>query len=213
MRDRLIFTSLILWGIAAAVSLTLLLAVPLFYIDIHLENLTQVSGLSAETLRHNFNILMAYLVNPFETVLQLPDFPSSPDALQHFKDVKKLFMLALGLTFILSPALFLFLKEHLAILYHNGLRFVMGTPLFIGLVAALIGFDNFFIYFHEIFFRDDTWLFNPDTDPIINVLTENYFMFTFILFVVLFEFIFFLLYWTGNKRLQKKISEKPNNKM
>ncbi|MGL4483083.1 MAG: TIGR01906 family membrane protein, partial [Lactococcus garvieae] len=99
----------------------------------------------------------------------------------------------------------LFLKEHLAILYHNGLRFVMGTPLFIGLVAALIGFDNFFIYFHEIFFRDDTWLFNPDTDPIINVLTENYFMFTFILFVVLFEFIFFFLYWSGNKRLQKKI--------
>ncbi|MEG0907220.1 MAG: TIGR01906 family membrane protein [Lactococcus sp.] len=208
MRDRLIFTSLILWGIAAAVSLTLLLAVPLFYIDIHLENLTQISGLSAETLRHNFNVLMAYLVNPFEAVLQLPDFPSSPDALQHFKDVKKLFMLALGLTFILSPALLLFLKEHLAILYHNGLRFVMGTPLFIGLVAALIGFDNFFIYFHEIFFRDDTWLFNPDTDPIINVLTENYFMFTFILFVVLFEFIFFLLYWSGNKRLQKKISGK-----
>ena len=208
MRDRLIFTSLILWGIAAAVSLTLLLAVPLFYIDIHLENLTQISGLSAETLRHNFNVLMTYLVNPFEAVLQLPAFPSSPDALQHFKDVKKLFMLALGLTFILSPALLLFLKEHLAILYHNGLRFVMGTPLFIGLVAALIGFDNFFIYFHEIFFRDDTWLFNPDTDPIINVLTENYFMFTFILFVVLFEFIFFLLYWSGNKRLQKKISGK-----
>lgn len=205
MRDRLIFTSLILWGIAAAVSLTLLLAVPLFYIDIHLENLTQISGLSAETLRHNFNVLMAYLVNPFEAVLHLPDFPSSPDALQHFKDVKKLFMLALGLTFILSPALLLFLKEHLAILYHNGLRFVMGTPLFISLVAALIGFDNFFIYFHEIFFQDDTWLFNPDTDPIINVLTENYFMFTFILFVVLFEFIFFLLYWSGNKRLQKKI--------
>ena len=197
MRDRLIFASLILWGIAAAVSLTLLLAVPLFYIDIHLENLTQISGLSAEVLRHNFNVLMSYLVNPFESVLQMPDFPSSPDALQHFKDVKKLFMLALGLTVILSPALFLFLKEHLAILYHNGLRFVMGTPLFIGLV-------NFFIYFHEIFFRDDTWLFNPDTDPIINVLTENYFMFTFILFVVIFELIFFLLYWAGNRRLQKK---------
>lgn len=204
MRDRLIFTSLILWAIAAAVSLTLLLAVLLFYIDIHLENLTQISGLSAEVLRHNFNVLMAYLVNPFEGVLQMPDFPSSPDALQHFKDVKKLFMLALGLTLVLSPALILFLKEHLAILYHNGLRFVMGTPLFIGLVAALIGFDNFFIYFHEIFFRDDTWLFNPDTDPIINVLTENYFMFTSILFVVLFELIFFLLYWSGNKRLQKK---------
>ena len=196
MRDRLIFTSLILWGIAAAVSLTLLLAVPLFYIDIHLENLTQISGLSAEVLRNNFNVLMTYLVNPFESVLQMPDFPSSPDALQHFKDVKKLFMLALGLALVLSPALILFLKEHLAILYHNGLRFVMGTPLFIGLVAALIGFDNFF--------PDDTWLFNPDTDPIINVLTENYFMFTFILFVILFELIFFLLYWSGNKRLQKK---------
>ncbi|MEY8443537.1 TIGR01906 family membrane protein [Lactococcus ileimucosae] len=204
MRERLIFTSVILWGTATAVSLTLLLAVPLFYIDIHLENLPQASGLPAETLRHNFNILMAYLVNPFATGLHMPDFPSSPDALQHFRDVKKLFMLALGLMLALSPAIFLFLKEHLAIVYHNGLRFVMGTPLFIGLVAALIGFDNFFIYFHEIFFRDDTWLFNPDTDPIINVLTENYFMYTFILFLILFELLFFLLYWSGNKRVQRK---------
>ncbi|QPS71676.1 TIGR01906 family membrane protein [Lactococcus garvieae] len=211
MRDRLIFTSLILWGTATAVCLTLLLAVPLFYADIHLENLTNVSGLPAETLRHNFNVLMAYLVNPFVSSLHMPDFPSSPEALKHFSDVKRLFLFAIGLMILLSPGLILFLKEHLAIVYHNGLRFVMGTPLFIGLVAALIGFDNFFIYFHQIFFRDDTWLFNPDTDPIINVLTENYFMVTFIIFLVVFELIFFLLYWMGNKRMQTKFIGKSEH--
>lgn len=204
MRDRLIFTSFILWGTAAAVSLTLLLSIPLFYVDIHLENLTNASGLPAETLRHNFNVLMAYLVNPFADTLHMPNFPSSPDGLQHFKDVKRLFLVALGLTVVLLPGLYFFLKENLAILYHNALRFVMGTPLFIGLIAALIGFDSFFVSFHKIFFRNDTWLFDPDTDPIINVLTENYFMFTFIIFIILFEFLFFMLYQLGNRRAQKK---------
>ncbi len=52
MRDHLIFASLILWGIAAAVSLTYF-GCPLFYIDIPSGNLTQISGLSAEVLRHN----------------------------------------------------------------------------------------------------------------------------------------------------------------
>lgn len=204
MRDRLIFTSFILWGTAAAVSLTLLLSIPLFYVDIHLENLTNASGLPAETLRHNFNVLMAYLVNPFADTLHMPNFPTSPDGLQHFKDVKRLFLVALGLTVVLLPGLYFFLKENLAILYHNALRFVMGTPLFIGLIAALIGFDSFFVSFHKIFFRNDTWLFDPDTDPIINVLTENYFMFTFIIFIILFEFLFFMLYQLGNRRAQKK---------
>ncbi len=95
---------------------------------------------------------MSYLVNPFErcyrclTSLRLP-------MLYTFKDVKKLFMLALGLTVILSPALFLFLKEHLAILYHNGLRFVMGHLCLLAWLPALIGFDTFLSISMKFFFE------------------------------------------------------------
>ena len=47
----------------------------------------------------------------------------------------------------------------------------------------LIGFDQFFIAFHGLFFNNDAWLFNPLTDPIINALPEAYFMHCFILFL------------------------------
>lgn len=37
---------------------------------------------------------------------------------------------------------------------------------------ALTDFDSFFRVFHTFFFRNDNWLFDPATDPVINVLTE-----------------------------------------
>ena len=204
MRDKLIFTGTILWGLSMAIILTILLAIPLFYLDIGWEHLTDLVNMSAETIKHNFNILMAYLLNPFAGSLNMPDFPSSDHGLQHFKEVKQLFMLALTLAIVLIPALVLFIKNHLSILFHNGLRVVMGTPIFLGIVASLIGFDNFFISFHQLLFRDNTWMFDPTTDPIINVLTENYFMFSFLMFAIIYELIFFGLYWIGNKHRQFK---------
>ncbi|WP_252897795.1 lipoprotein intramolecular transacylase Lit [Amylolactobacillus amylophilus] len=38
-----------------------------------------------------------------------------------------------------------------------------------------MNFDAFFVFFHGIFFHNSDWLFDPVTDPIINVLSENFF--------------------------------------
>jgi integral membrane protein (TIGR01906 family) len=78
----------------------------------------------------------------------------------------------------------------------------MILPLIFGFLMA-VGFDRFFVTFHEIFFSNDDWLFNPATDPIINVLPETFFMHCFILFFVLIEVFFFAFYWWGKRGLKK----------
>ena len=67
----------------------------------------------------------------------------------------------------------------------------------------LIGFDQFFIAFHGLFFNNDAWLFNPLTDPIINALPEAYFMHCFILFFVLLEGLFLIGVLIGKRSLKK----------
>ena len=51
-----------------------------------------------------------------------------------------------------------------------------GAFLIVGGLAAL-DFDRAFTVFHTIFFPGKTnWLFDPDTDQIINILPETFFM-------------------------------------
>ncbi|RZI48166.1 TIGR01906 family membrane protein [Lactococcus kimchii] len=198
MRDKIIFSLSILWVIALSVSLTIFLAIPLFGLEISWYHLTEIAQMNAAQLWHNFLALMNYLVNPFVNQLKMPDFPSSASGLKHFAEVKQLFMLAFALVLALLPALILFVKENLLMIFHNALRVVMIFPLAMGLVAWLIGFDRFFVAFHEVLFRDNSWLFDPATDPIINVLPEQFFMHTFLIFVVIYELVFFWLYRRGS---------------
>ena len=66
----------------------------------------------------------------------------------------------------------------------------------------MMGFDRFFILFHETFFNNDDWLFNPATDPIINVLPEQFFMHSFILFFILIELFFAFFVILGKRELR-----------
>ena len=199
MRDKVIFGFSILWIIALSVTLTIFLAIPLFFGEIFWYQLTDLVQMTAGKIWHNFLILMNYLINPLETKLSMPDFPSSASGLHHFAEVKNLFMLVFFLTIILIPFTIRFIKENLSIVFHNALRVVMLFPLAIGVIAWLIGFDRFFVAFHEVLFRDNSWLFDPATDPIISVLPEQFFM-----FLLIYELIFFVIYRRGTLFLKKK---------
>ncbi|MFR4204344.1 MAG: DUF1461 domain-containing protein, partial [Lactococcus lactis] len=141
MRDKVIFGFSILWIIALSVTLIIFLAIPLFFGEIFWYQLTDLVQMTAGKIWHNFLILMNYLINPFETKLSMPDFPSSASGLHHFAEVKNLFMLVFFLTIILIPFTIRFIKENLSIVFHNALRVVMLFPLAIGVIAWLIGFD------------------------------------------------------------------------
>lgn len=204
MRDKVIFGFSILWIIALSVTLTIFLAIPLFFGEIFWYQLTDLVQMTAGKIGHNFLILMNYLINPLETKLSMPDFPSSASGLHHFAEVKNLFMLVFFLTIILIPFIIRFIKENLSLVFHNGLRVVMLFPLAIGVIAWLIGFDQFFVAFHEVLFRDNSWLFDPATDPIISVLPEQFFMHSFLIFLLIYELIFFVIYRRGTLFLKKK---------
>lgn len=204
MRDKVIFGFSILWIIALSVTLTIFLAIPLFFGEIFWDQLTDLVQMTAGKIWHNFLILMNYLINPLETKLSMPDFPSSASGLHHFAEVKNLFMLVFFLTIILIPFTIRFIKENLSLVFHNALRVVILFPLAIGVIAWLIGFDQFFVAFHEVLFRDNSWLFDPATDPIISVLPEQFFMHSFLIFLLIYELIFFVIYRRGTLFLKKK---------
>lgn len=179
---------------------------PLYVFDINYLQILDWVDMSKETLLKNFDQLMAFLNNPFNQTLALPDFPMSAAGRGHFVDVKKLFLLDYGVLILTVVPAFLYLR-HLkksARLFKlvRPFQWGMGLPVILGAVMA-IGFDTFFVKFHELFFANDDWLFDPATDPIINVLPESFFMHCFILAFLLIELFFLTMVIIGRRSLKK----------
>lgn len=197
--------SLFLFLLTLAITITINFR-PLYRFSIQRFDLLAISGLDQGTLLKNFDQLMDFLNKPWITSMNLPDFPMSAAGYGHFVDVKYLFLLnyaVLLVTVIPAVAYLLYLKR-------NGrlwqlvrpFQWGMGVPVILGFLMA-IGFDTFFVKFHELFFSNDDWLFDPATDPIINVLPEGFFMYCFILAFVLLEVFFFLMVLIGRRSLRK----------
>lgn len=197
--------SLFLFLLTLAITITINFR-PLYRFSIQRFDLLTISGLDQGTLLKNFDQLMDFLNKPWITSMNLPDFPMSAAGYGHFVDVKYLFLLnyaVLLVTVIPAVAYLLYLKR-------NGrlwqlvrpFQWGMGVPVILGFLMA-IGFDTFFVKFHELFFSNDDWLFDPATDPIINVLPEGFFMYCFILAFVLLELFFFLMVLVGRRSLRK----------
>ncbi|EOT41968.1 TIGR01906 family membrane protein [Enterococcus columbae] len=180
---------------------------PLYAWNVEKYQLAQIANLSTKELLANYNQLLAYLNFPWQTKLVLPDFPMSSSGLKHFYEVKRLFLLDY-IVFILGlvPSI-LYLKK----LWQKRQLWKFLQPiqlllasLVILCVLMLFGFDQFFVYFHQILFRNSDWLFDPATDPIINVLTEQFFMQCFLLFFLLLLISLAILYTIGRKQLKEK---------
>lgn len=199
--ERLGIFCLFLTLISLAVALTIN-ARFIYVIDIDHLNILDSVNLSKDRLLENYDQLMAFLNRPWITELNLPDFSMSAGGEAHFYDVKKLFIFDYGVFLItIIPSIF-FLRY----LYKNKrfwrlvrpFKWGMAAPIFLGALMA-IGFDAFFITFHELFFSNDDWMFDPVTDPIINVLPEQYFMHCFLFFFIVIEIFFFLLILMGKR--------------
>lgn len=59
--------------------------------------------------------------------------------------------------------------------------FLMGTGCFAGItvvagIAFMSDFNKYFVMFHHMFFNNDLWLLDPDTDLMIRMLPEGFFL-------------------------------------
>lgn len=152
---------------------------PLYYFDVEHLKISQVSGYSEEEIRANYDVLIDY--NNFwgPDMLEFPTLAMSETGRIHFEEVKEMFVAfeVIGMiTFVLSVA---------SVLYHSKRhtwKFLKYTAVITvaipALIAVFIGlcWDKVFVIFHKLFFNNDYWIFSPDTDPVINILPDTFFM-------------------------------------
>lgn len=181
-----------LWLLALAILMTIYSAWLWYPLEVDHLKLKQVVFMSKDAILHNYNGLLNYLTNPFETSLTFASFRSSTDGLKHFADVKWLFHLTqvvfLGL---LYPTVKDFKQRFKTKSFWSIQRPLMIAalfPLMIGLMASVIGFENFFTLFHKVLFvGDSNWLFDPLKDPVIWILPEVFFLHCFLFFMTVYE--------------------------
>ena len=177
---------------------------PLYSFDIDYLEITETLKMPKEQISTNYRILLNYLNMPWIAKLDMPDFPSSVSGLFHFTEVKKLFMLDYLILITSGIGSFWFMQYlNREGQYWRLLRyFQWGILLPLGVVLALlINFDVLFVLFHQVFFNNDAWLFNPATDPIILALPAEFFMHSFLLAFGLIEVLLVIGYFTTKYRI------------
>ena len=205
LKQALWVSMLVLFLLTLAITLTIN-AKWLYLIDIEKLSILDYVTISKQDLIKNYEELMNYLnlfwVNP----LKMTDFPVSESGAFHFYEVKRLFQLNYAVLAITTIPSAIFIKKNI----QEGIFWQLVKPftyLLTGLAALLffmaIAFDTFFVKFHEVFFNNDDWIFDPVTDPIITVLPQDYFMHCFILFFILFVSFILIVIILGKKQMKQ----------
>jgi len=173
---------------------------PLYYMDIKLLNIEATSGLDKDTIKKNYDALIDYSSPFFRGDLKFPSLDSSENGLIHFSEVKNIFTAfyiigAISLVLGIIIIIFKSKKKDYSYLMVSAITAVV-LPLLLAIYMA-IDFDRAFVVFHKIFFRNDYWLFDPVTDPVITILPDEFFMhcaIMIILIVLFFSLLFILIY-------------------
>ena len=103
----------------------------------------------------------------------------------HMVDVKNLFV---GGLWIRRIAILVFLFSIVFLIRSKAdwkkilpKSFLIGLGVFIGITGGagllfMSDFNKYFLLFHEMFFSNDLWLLNPETDLLIRMLPEGFFL-------------------------------------
>lgn len=152
---------------------------PLYYFDINFLDIAENSGYTVEQIKENYDALIDYNSPFFKGELKFPSLPASNEGIQHFREVKNIFMGFYGIFIITLPLLILIIlykKRHKDFTYLKTSAITVLVLPAIVLLGCSINFDAAFVIFHKIFFRNDYWLFNPVTDPVIHILPDTFFL-------------------------------------
>ena len=169
---------LFLFILTAAVSLVIYFR-PLYYIVIKLMKIPEKTGYSFEVCRRNYNILIDYNLLFGPKKLEFMDFPMSVKGTIHFAEVKDIFVaiqITAISTMVLTVAGYLYSKK---IRDYKWLKWtIILAVIVVVTVGGMLAFDwdGTFTLMHELLFDNDYWLFDPNTDPIIYVLPDTFFL-------------------------------------
>ncbi|HHV12540.1 MAG TPA: TIGR01906 family membrane protein [Clostridiales bacterium] len=152
---------------------------PLYYMDINYLNIEASSGMEKAEIIKNYDALIDYCSPFFTGNLSFPSLEASVSGLQHFAEVKNIFTgfyLVGALTLILGVAIII-RKARNRDFYYLLVSAITAIvlPVLLGIYIA-VDFDRAFLLFHQLCFKNDYWIFDPVTDPVILMLPEAFFM-------------------------------------
>ncbi|MEG0366811.1 MAG: TIGR01906 family membrane protein [Coprobacillus sp.] len=207
-KDILLALILTVFIISFAVVITVFFK-QLYYFDIGYLDIAKDTGLSVEVIKKNYDVLIEYQSLFYRGALELPDFIMSTTGRIHFEEVKRVFEIV-QITCIVSGIIsaimiYLNVKEKEYRFLRLTSLFSVGIPTVLAFFVAL-DFDRAFVIFHNIVFRNDYWIFDYRSDPVITILPESFFMHCFMLIVLIVIVISigcYMLY----KRKEKQILE------
>ena len=152
---------------------------PLYYACIDRYGLEEASGLSRDEIILNYDALIDYNFPLHFGELCFPTLKSSVSGLSHFAEVKVLFNIFYVIGFL---SIIITVMSFISRLKEREIRFLkvcsITSVVIPGILVlfSIIDFDRLFILFHKIAFRNDDWLFDPEQDPVIKILPEEFFM-------------------------------------
>ena len=200
-----------LWFFLALISTTVLIVLnctSIYGFIIDKYRLTSVTGLSKDALMLNYKEIVSYLQCFSSEYLTLSDFKMSENGMIHFADVKIIFqwLYVIVILFIIALAIFLVIKHHdkdkaVLSMFNKGVNL---TFIVFGLliVSIMVNFSATFTMFHKIFFRNDYWVFDYRTDPVILALPEELFLILSVMIITLLFAICILIKIIYRKRLK-----------
>ena len=196
--------SLALFLISSSVKLVLS-ARFIYYFDIDFLKISELNNMDKSTLKNNYDTLISYVQNKNITELNFPDFKMSPQGKIHFEEVKILFNYV---DYLFYGTLALSIIGVIILLFKRNYKFLKLSSLLMLLlpiamsIPFAVDFNAAFTVFHNIAFNNDYWLFDPNLDPVINILPEPFFMhaaIAILLLVALFSLVLYLIYRRLNK--------------
>lgn len=152
------------------------------------NNVMSVTGMSIDELMKVTQIMQKYLMDKEETLDVMAKINGSMQRmfndreLAHMKDVKDLFQMGFLtrnisiIVFILIFTYFLFAKS-----FYKAFDYLLKGTIFIIILllvfalAVTLNFDNWFTGFHLVFFDNDLWLLNVETDRLIQMFPLEFF--------------------------------------
>ena len=86
--------------------------------------------------------------------------------------------------------------------------FILGTAVLVFIISS--DFDKYFIKFHEIFFNNDLWMLNPETDKLIRLVPIGFFIDTALYVTLIFAILLIItiaisyLIFSSTKQVKKR---------
>ena len=170
--------------------------------------------LSDAQMQANYDRVVHYSLFPWVSELRLDTLPMSDSGRQHFADAKDLFQVfvqagLICLVIALVLGIWLWRRHRSSGFLIAGGIITLASPLLIA-IPLMINFDRSFVVFHELFFDNDLWIFDPRTDPIINYLPESLFMrnaFAILVFMIVLSVAVIIWgRWAGRRAARARLS-------